>query len=77
MALAGLLSSLRAAGLPQSALTQQRIVIMGAGTAGLGVASSIKYGMMQVRHTHSTLGSSELLSFCYGIFWNGAAVKMF
>lgn len=48
MALSGVLSALRAAGLPQSALTQQRIVILGAGTAGLGVANSIKYGMQQM-----------------------------
>jgi malic enzyme len=38
MALAGLLSALRAAGQQQSQLVEQRILIMGAGTAGLGVA---------------------------------------
>ena len=36
MALAGLLSALRASGLQQKDLIDQRIVIMGAGTAGLG-----------------------------------------
>jgi malic enzyme len=48
MALSGVLSALRASGQPQSALVNQRIVVLGAGTAGLGVANSIKYGMQQM-----------------------------
>jgi malate dehydrogenase (oxaloacetate-decarboxylating)(NADP+) len=48
MALAGLLSALRAAGFQHKDLINQRIAILGAGTAGLGVANCIKYGMIQM-----------------------------
>jgi malate dehydrogenase (oxaloacetate-decarboxylating)(NADP+) len=47
--LAGLLGALRATGhrLPEAALLDQRIIVVGAGTAGLGVSSGILYSMMQ------------------------------
>ncbi|MFM7857784.1 MAG: malic enzyme-like NAD(P)-binding protein, partial [Flammeovirgaceae bacterium] len=47
--LAGLLGALRASGhrLPDAALLDQRIIVVGAGTAGLGVSSGILYSMMQ------------------------------
>ena len=45
MALAGLLGALRVVGKKDEDLGSQKILIVGAGTAGLGVASSIRYGM--------------------------------
>jgi len=45
--LAGLLSALRAQGLPASALKDQRILVAGAGSAGLGVSDMVAKGMMQ------------------------------
>lgn len=47
VALAGLLTALRAQGKASEALTSQRIVILGAGSAGLGVANSIVDGMVE------------------------------
>jgi len=47
VALAGVLGALRAAGhTDPDALSKQRIVIAGAGTAGLGVANALKMGMV-------------------------------
>ena len=45
-ALGGLYASLRAAGQQPSELGNQRIVVVGAGSAGLGVATSIVHGMI-------------------------------
>jgi malate dehydrogenase (oxaloacetate-decarboxylating)(NADP+) len=49
VALAGILGALRAAGSknPGKSLIDQRIVICGAGSAGIGVGSAIKYALMQ------------------------------
>lgn len=47
VALAGILGALRAIDHPEATLTKQRIVIAGAGTAGLGVANTIKHAMMK------------------------------
>lgn len=41
VALAGVLSALRVQGLPLSAIRDQRIVCLGAGSAGLGVCNAI------------------------------------
>ena len=47
VALAGVLGALRCSGVSDpEALKKQRIVIVGAGTAGLGVASALKMGML-------------------------------
>ena len=47
-ALAGVLGALRCAGQNEpDALSKQRIVIVGAGTAGLGVANALKMGMVR------------------------------
>jgi len=45
--LAGILSALKAQGLSQSALRDQRFLVAGAGSAGLGVANMLVMGMMQ------------------------------
>lgn len=47
VALAGILSALRSVGFddPLKALSQQRIVMCGAGSAGLGVAETIVHAM--------------------------------
>lgn len=45
--LSGLLCALRAQGKPSKELTKQRIVVLGAGSAGLGVVNSIVKGMVQ------------------------------
>jgi malate dehydrogenase (oxaloacetate-decarboxylating)(NADP+) len=47
VALAGLLTALRVQGKPPSALVDERIVCLGAGSAGIGVISSIHNGMVQ------------------------------
>lgn len=49
VSLAGILSALRAIGNkdPQAILSEQRIVVVGAGTAGLGVSNGILFSMMQ------------------------------
>jgi malate dehydrogenase (oxaloacetate-decarboxylating)(NADP+) len=47
VALAGVICALRAQNLPPAALTEQRIVCLGAGSAGLGVCSSLVMGMEQ------------------------------
>jgi malic enzyme len=45
--LAGLLCALRAKGEPVTALGEQRIVIVGAGSAGIGIAQVLKEAMME------------------------------
>ena len=45
--LSGLLSALQAQGLPAEALKDQRILVAGAGSAGLGVAAMLVQGMVQ------------------------------
>jgi malate dehydrogenase (decarboxylating) len=45
VALGGLYSALRAQGLPRSALGQQRVVVVGAGSAGMGVVETLARGM--------------------------------
>jgi len=45
VALAGVFSALKAQGLPQSVLPEQRILCVGAGSAGVGVCDSIVQGM--------------------------------
>ena len=47
VALAAVVSAIKSIGLTPTDLTKQRIVIVGAGSAGLGVANSIKYGMIE------------------------------
>eukprot|EP01102_Stenamoeba_stenopodia_P008339 TRINITY_DN2392_c0_g1_i1.p1 TRINITY_DN2392_c0_g1~~TRINITY_DN2392_c0_g1_i1.p1 ORF type:complete len:607 (-),score=143.98 TRINITY_DN2392_c0_g1_i1:173-1993(-) len=47
VALAGILCALRAQSLPPNALTKQRVVCLGAGSAGLGVCNSLVMGMVQ------------------------------
>ena len=47
VALAGLLSALQAQGKPAEALKDQRILVAGAGSAGLGVAAMLVEGMVQ------------------------------
>jgi len=47
VALAGLLSAMRAQGKPAEALKDQRILVAGAGSAGLGVANMLVQGMVQ------------------------------
>ena len=52
-ALAGVLGALRCAGQNEpDALSKQRIVIVGAGTAGLGVANALKMGMVRFAATN-------------------------
>lgn len=46
MVLSGVLSALKVLGLKRSALTDQRIVCLGAGSAGLGVCNALVKGMM-------------------------------
>lgn len=45
VALAGLLGAVRAQGLPMEAITKQRIVVLGAGSAGLGVVNAVRQSM--------------------------------
>ena len=47
MVLSGLLNCLRAKGLKFNDITKQKIVVLGAGSAGLGVASAIRDGMVR------------------------------
>jgi malate dehydrogenase (oxaloacetate-decarboxylating)(NADP+) len=47
VAVAGIMSALRSAGLPPEALQEQRIVVAGAGSAGLGVAEAVAGAMEQ------------------------------
>ena len=47
MVLSGILSALRILGLPPAALQEQRIVCLGAGSAGLGVCTALLQGMLQ------------------------------
>jgi len=47
VALSGVLASLRAAGLPQEKIRDQRIVCLGAGSAGLGVCNGIVWAMVE------------------------------
>ena len=46
--LAGSLACLRQTGKPPSALTDQRVVVAGAGSAGVGVATALKDGMVSM-----------------------------
>lgn len=46
-ALAGMYGALQAQGLPNHALPDQRVVVLGAGSAGMGVVELIAYGMME------------------------------
>lgn len=46
-AVAGLLGAMAVQGLDASSLTEQRIVVLGAGSAGMGVASMIAQGMVR------------------------------
>jgi len=49
VAVASLLSALKAIGLKEkNAICNQRIVMVGGGSAGLGIANSILYSMMQL-----------------------------
>jgi malate dehydrogenase (oxaloacetate-decarboxylating)(NADP+) len=58
VALAGLLIAMRATGskTPEYTLAQQRILIAGAGSAGIGVANMIKEGML-----HANMSNEEAL----------------
>lgn len=47
VALAGILSALRSRGLPPEALQDQRFLVAGAGSAGIGVADMLVEGMVQ------------------------------
>jgi malic enzyme len=67
VALAGVLGALRAAGHSEAdALSKQRIVIVGAGTAGLGVANALRMGMVA-----QGLSDDEARSRIYLIDQNG------
>jgi Malic enzyme, NAD binding domain len=46
-ALAGIYGALRVQGLPPSALKDERIVVVGAGSAGMGVTAMIAKGMIK------------------------------
>ena len=50
-ALAGIYGALKVQGKPAHSLTQQRIVVLGAGSAGMGVSTMIAQGM--VKHVSS------------------------
>jgi hypothetical protein len=67
VALAGVLGALRCAGYQDpNALSKQRIVIVGAGTAGLGVANGLKMGMVM-----QGLSESEARDRIYVLDQNG------
>ncbi len=52
-ALAGVYGALKVQGKEAHSLTQQRIVVLGAGSAGMGVSTMMAQGM--VKHVSSTL----------------------
>lgn len=56
--LAGVLGALRAQSLPTDALTEQRVVVAGAGSAGLGVATTLMQGMIQQGASMAAAASS-------------------
>ena len=51
-ALAGVYGALKVQGKPAHSLTQQRIVVLGAGSAGMGVSTMMAQGM--VKHVSSS-----------------------
>lgn len=60
MALAGVLTALRAQGKPAKEITNQRILCVGGGSAGLGVVNSLIDGMVEeglTREVNSFFGS--------------------
>jgi len=68
VALAGVLGALRCAGHEDAhALSRQRIVIVGAGTAGIGVANSLKMGMIHQGLTDAEARSRIYLLDQYGL----------
>uniref|UniRef100_A0ACD5TNB8 Uncharacterized protein n=1 Tax=Avena sativa TaxID=4498 RepID=A0ACD5TNB8_AVESA len=54
VALAGLLGAVRAQGRPLKDFTKQKIVVVGAGSAGLGVLSMAKHAMLRMPGTHKS-----------------------
>ncbi len=72
VALAGVLSALRVSG---EALTQQRIVIHGAGAAGLGIARQLRAGFRQAGLSDSELGSVCAVLDSRGLLIEGRTMK--
>ncbi|VAH04993.1 unnamed protein product [Triticum turgidum subsp. durum] len=52
VALAGLLGAVRAQGRPLADFTKQKIVVVGAGSAGIGVLNMAKHAMLRMPGTH-------------------------
>jgi malic enzyme len=77
VALAGVLSALRALGNPnaQAALCDQRIVVVGAGTAGLGVSKGILFNMIQSGLTEAEARKRFWIVDNYGSLGHGRNVQ--
>ena len=68
-ALAGLYGALTVQGLPPSALKDQRIVVVGAGSAGMGVTAMVAKGMVKHGMSAEQVRGSRMLSLDQ---WSGA-----
>jgi malic enzyme len=68
VALAGLYGALRVLGKPQEAIAQQRIVCVGAGSAGMGVVRQIAAGAVMLRCCNACI--LVQLFFCVSWWWD-------